>query len=448
MISLGSLAAQVDWKPRVLCSGQVCAIRGSVVSARIPMAALGDLCYIEHRSRNALRAQVVSFYDDLCCLAPFDSLEGITPGARIHGSGNPPKARLHGDVRGKILDALGAEIKSLATTQEASEHFELPIHNMPPRALDRRPIETQLVTGIRAIDGLCPIGYGQRMGIFASAGVGKSTLLGMIARQAKVDVSVIALVGERGREVQDFVQNCLGMSGLARSVVVIATSDESPLRRLLAPKTATAIAEYYRDQGLNVLLLVDSLTRTARAIRDVELSAGEIPVRQGYTAGVYTELPRLLERAGTNSLGSITALYTVLTALGDEHDALADEIKSILDGHLVLDPRLAQTGLRPAIDPLASISRLQEKFLGRNERAAVTTVLLMLSRLSRDRDILLLGGSADPELRAALTLEAEIRSVFTQSPDDCSNLEQTLRAVSDLASRFYALRAQNEATQP
>lgn len=249
------------------------------------------------------------------------------------------------------------------------------------------------------------------------------------------------VVGERGREVQEFLSQNLGEEGLRRAVVVVSTSDESPLRRLMAPKTATSIAEYYRDRGLNVLLLVDSLTRCARAIREVELSAGEIPVRQGYTSGVYVQLPRLLERAGNNEYGSITALYTNLTSGTEEFDPLADELKSILDGHIVLDPHLAREGIRPAIDPLSSVSRLFERLCQEEDRRAAADIVRILSRLRRDRDILLLGGSPDSELRAALAVETEVRSLLSQGPNEVCDYDQARANLHSTSERFRALLA-------
>jgi FliI/YscN family ATPase len=301
---------------------------------------------------------------------------------------------------------------------------------------------------VRAIDTFCPIGYGQRLGIFAGAGVGKSTLLGMIARHADVDVCVIALVGERGREVQEFIHECLGEEGLARSVVVVATSDESPLRRLIAPQTATSIAEYYRAQGLRVLLLVDSLTRTARAIREVELAAGEPPVRQGYTSGVYTELPRLLERAGNDDSGSITALYTVLTTGEQDSDPLADEIKSILDGHLVLSQQVQLEGIRPAIDVLRSVSRLREKLQSEEVRVCMENLLTVLGRLRRDRDIVLLGGSPDPALRTALRIEPELKRFLSQRPKDHTTSKELHLMLEELSKHYLDTLEQSPRPSP
>jgi type III secretion protein N (ATPase) len=276
---------------------------------------------------------------------------------------------------------------------------------------------------------------GQRIGLFAPAGVGKSTLLGLLARNAAVDRVVIALVGERGREVQEFLEESLGPEGRARSVVVVSTSDESSLRRFAAAQTATAIAESYRAAGKRVLLLVDSLTRASRALREIGLAAGELPVRQGYTPSVFTELPRLLERPGLTKSGSITALYTVLTASEQESDPLAEEIKSILDGHLILSEQVAQSGVRPALDIVRSISRLSNQIWesserGAEQRRAVERCVQIVAQVRRERDLLLLGGTPDRALQAAITADAAIRALLNQrkesAPCSASDLESLI----------------------
>lgn len=428
MTALPEIARHVTWTPRLTCSGTLCAVRSGLAFARIPLAAIGDLCFIERRSLPPLPAQIISFNEELCSLAPFDTLAEVTPGAVVTSSGAQPAVHMVGDPRGRILDALGLDLQTIPQTNAVVE--SLALDRQPPSLLGRQTISKQLVTGVKSIDFFCPLGVGQRIGLFSAAGVGKSTLLGTIARHAAVDISVIALVGERGREVKEFIDSALGPEGLAKSVLVVATSDESPVRRLFAPKTATAIAEWYRDQGLNVLLLVDSLTRTARAIREIELVSGSIPVRQGYTAGVYTELPRLLERSGTSENGSITAVYSILISGTDEPDPLAEEMKSILDGHLVLDARLAAEGLRPAIDPLASISRLLERLLPADTLKIRDRLIAIISRLRRDRDLVLLGGQADAELKAALALEPRLKGFLSQHPhehfDPSSVLDQAM----------------------
>jgi FliI/YscN family ATPase len=439
VITLSELSETISWSPRLRSTGRVCAVKGSLITARIPLVALGDLCEVERRTNGPLKAQVVSFHDDFSLLAPFGALEGICPGATVRTTATRPKVQLARDPRGLVLDALGTPLSS-TPSDENNRFIELALDGKPPDPLTRNAITNQLITGVRAIDAFCPIGYGQRMGILAGAGVGKSTLLGTIARNASADVIVIALVGERGREVQDFLRTNLGGTGLARSVVVVATSDEVPLRRSLAPKTATTIAEHYRAQGANVLLLVDSLTRTARAIREVELAAGEIPVRQGYTAGVFTQLPQLLERAGTDSQGSITALYTILTNGDDLPDPLAEEAKSLLDGHITLDSKFAEEGIRPAINPLVSVSRLSEKLLSRSEAASVDALRCMLGRLRRDKDILLMGGTPDAELAAALHLESRLRDLLNQRADESICRKDCFERMGALAAEFLKLR--------
>jgi type III secretion protein N (ATPase) len=288
-------------------------------------------------------------------------------------------------------------------------------------------------TGIRAIDGFCTLAYGQRIGLFAPAGVGKSTLLGAMARGAAVDVVVAALVGERGREVNEFITDVLGPEGQKRAIVVVSTGDEPPLRRAYAPRTATAIAEYHRSHGRRVLLLVDSLTRAARALREIGLAAGEIPVRHGFTPSVYAELPRLLERAGTDEHGSITAIYTVLTHEEAESDPLGDEIKSLLDGHIVLSSRAFRRGRRPAIDIPRSISRLAHRVRTESLNAAVMTCAAALERLERDRDVVLFGGQPDAALSAALRLEGELEKFLSQSTHEHTPLEESFRRLTLLA---------------
>jgi FliI/YscN family ATPase len=271
------------------------------------------------------------------------------------------------------------------------------------------------------------------MAICAPAGVGKSTLLGQIARRAEIDVIVVALVGERSREVKEFIEETLGSEGLRRSVVVVATSSDSSLLRQTAPYTATTIAEYFRDQGMNVLLIVDSLTRLARAIRETSLAAGDLPVRHGYTNAVYTQLPRLVERAGTSARGSITGLYTVLTNTEDDIDPLADEVKSLLDGHLVLSKELATLGIRPAVDITQSISRLFTRLSSTIHQEYAHEVRRMLSRCLKEREIALLGGTPDRELNAIIGHQKQLYELFTQEAHDMSSLDETEQKVRSLA---------------
>jgi type III secretion protein N (ATPase) len=307
------------------------------------------------------------------------------------------------------------------------------IYGKPPNAATRPPITEPFETGIRAIDGFCTLGRGQRMAICASAGVGKSTLLASITRGASADVIVVALVGERGREVREFIDTALGAAGLTRSVIVVATSDDSSLLRQTAPYTATAIAEHFRDQGLRVLLIVDSLTRMARAIRETSIAAGEIPVRQGYTNSVYMLLPRLLERAGTSSNGSITAMYTVLTNQDNDTDPLADEVKSLLDGHIMLREELAAKGVFPAIDVTASVSRLFERVTDHLTREASYRLRYALSRLWKDRELALLGGAPDNELKKILEQQEALLGLIRQDMHHGIQLSETRKRMIEVS---------------
>ena len=433
MLSLQSLHEELTAPPPLKRRGSVVAVRSGLISARLPQAAIGDLCSVSTNRRRLIQAQVVSFQNDLSNLAPFDSVDGICPGSEIESSGQPPAIEVSDELLGKIVDALGQPRTEQSLTFSKSQRS---LESAPPDPLTRLSIADQLETGIASIDGLLSIGYGQRIGLFAGPGIGKSTLLGAIARNAQVDCVVIALVGERGREVKEFITDCLGPEGMKRAVVVVSTSDEPPIRRSLAALTATTIAEHFRDQGKRVLLLVDSLTRMARSLRDVGLAAGEMPLRQGFTPSVYAALPRLIERAGNNDRGSITAIYSVLTANDQESDPLGEEVKSLLDGHIVLDSKVAARGIRPAIDVTRSISRLITKLHSAEYLAKIELISGALSRLDRERDLLLLGGKPDQALRAALAIEPELISFLNQAPREAKSLRNTVATVTALAERL------------
>lgn len=422
--------------PRYTLAGRVIGIRGSLIVAQIPLAGLGHRCEILIENHQPIDALVTGFSEDVVFLAPFAEVEGIRPGTAVRSHGLPFTVTFPADCGGLVIDCLGNVLGSSKPERTAGQRVTTLLAAPPPPALDRKPIRKQLVTGIRSIDGLSPLGHGQRMGLFAGAGVGKSTLVGAITRSADVDLTVIALVGERGREVNEFLNDSLGENGLARSIVVVATSDESAVRRVAAAQTATAIAEYHRSQGKQVLLVVDSLTRTARALRDIGIARGELPLRAGFPASVYAELPRLLERAGNDSRGSITALYAMLTEGEGLSDPLSHEVKSILDGHLILEERVAQQGIRPAIDILRSLSRLTTSLFSADQQQTREVLIRIAARISRDRDLVLLGGTPDPELRAALTCEAALCSALNQKVDEKSLLEDTIACLAELAHRF------------
>ena len=412
-------------------SGQVIAVQGSTITAQLPQAAVGDLCWLVDRSHRAIPGQVISFNNDLFSLSLFEKPDGIYPGATIFTRGETLSVPVGSGLLGRVVNPLGVPIdgKPLKLTQ--LQHR--PVVAQPPSASLRPLISEKLETGIRSIDGFCTLGLGQRIGIFAPAGVGKSTLLGMVARNASVDVTVVALVGERGREVREFLDETLGSSGLCRSVVVVATSDDSSLLRQTAPYTATTIAEHFRDAGKNVLLIVDSLTRTARALRETSLAAGDLPVRHGYTNSVYTELPRLLERAGRSESGSITALYTVLTNQEDDIDPLADEVKSLLDGHICLRHEMAALGVLPAVDITQSISRLFPRLTETQHQGYVRTIRRAMNRFIKERQIVLMGGTPDAELERIIALQPLLIECLRQETGHTSSFNSTESLIRELA---------------
>jgi flagellum-specific ATP synthase len=413
-------------------TGSIVSVRGSTILARLPQGSVGDLCWIQTRSKRDLRAQIVAFEENTFSLALFDEPDGISPGAQVRTHGTQLALPVSTSLLGTIISPLGIPLGDSTKPVSCSEMRS--IFAPPPLATERPLINTPLITGIRSIDGFCRLGRGQRVGICAPAGIGKSTLLGMIARRAEADAIVVALVGERSREVREFIEETLGEEGRKRSVVVVATSSDSSLLRQTAPYTATTIAEYLRDQGFNVLLIVDSLTRLARAIRETSIAAGDLPVRHGYTNAVYTQLPRLVERSGTSTTGSITALYTVLTTTEDDIDPLADEVKSLLDGHIVLSKEMSNLGIMPAIDITQSISRLSGRLTSPDFLHRAQAIQRAVTRYVRERDIALLGGTPDTELHAILTNQRMIREVLSQRTDDSSSLQMTEHELSRLCS--------------
>ncbi len=337
--------------------GRITEVVGMLIKAVVPQVKIGEVCLIKRGKEEPLLTEVVGFTQEEVFLSPLGEMSGIGPSSEVI----PTRLSLHikvgKNLLGRVLNALGEPIDTHEKGPLVLDEL-YPIFRSPPDPLKRTPIAEPISVGVRCIDTLLTCGRGQRIGIFSGAGVGKSTLLGMIARNAEADVNVISLVGERGREVREFIERDLGEEGAKRSVVIVSTSDQASQLRLNAAYVGTAIAEYYRDQGKNVILMMDSVTRFARALREVGLAAGEPPARAGYTPSVFSTLPRLLERSGNSDVGSITAFYTVLVAGDDLNEPVADEVRSILDGHIVLSQALAQAYHYPPIDVLASISRL------------------------------------------------------------------------------------------
>ncbi len=369
--------------------GKVVKIVGLTIESVGPNAKLNDLCrIIIDKNRNiSIMAEVVGFRDKRLLLMPYESVEGLGVGCIVENTGHPLSVYVGNEMLGHTLDGMGrpTDIDELVLREE------YPVDAAPPDPMARVIIDEVLPLGVKAVDGLITVGKGQRIGIFAGSGVGKSTLLGMFARNTRADINVIALIGERGREVREFIERDMGEEGMRRSVVIVATSDRPALLRRNAAKTATAIAEYFRDQGKDVLLMMDSLTRFSMAQREIGLASGEPPVTRGYPPSVYSEMPKLLERAGNSDKGSITGLYTVLVDGDDFNEPITDTARSILDGHIMLDRKLAHKNHYPAIDVLQSISRVMSSIVDREHKEAAGKLKNVLATYQEAEDLINIG---------------------------------------------------------
>jgi flagellum-specific ATP synthase len=370
-------------------SGRVSQVVGLTIESIGPAVNLGEICHIYPlKSQTPIISEVVGFKNNIVSLMPLGDMNGIGPGSRVEATGKSLMVKVDNSLLGRILDGMGNPIDEKKLID--SKHF-YPVENTPPNPLTRKMIDEVLPLGVKCIDGLLTIGKGQRVGIFAGSGVGKSTLMGMIARNTKADVNVIALIGERGREVREFIENDLQAEGLARSVVVVATSDQPALVRLKAAQLATSIAEFFRDQGKDVMLLMDSLTRYAMAQREVGLAVGEPPVTRGYTPSVFAVMPKLLERAGTSEVGSITGMYTVLVDGDDMNEPVADTVRGILDGHIVLSRSLANKNHYPAVDVLASISRVMPNIIDNEQKEYANEIKNLMAVYKEAEDLINIG---------------------------------------------------------
>ncbi|MGM0555379.1 MAG: type III secretion system ATPase SctN [Myxococcota bacterium] len=417
----------------VRVSGRVREVTGLVVRASIPEARVGDVVEIERRG-GSLRAEVVGFAGDEVVLMPLGDVSGVGPDSSVQSMGEPLTIRAGEGLLGRVLDGLGRPIDG-GPPLDGPGFEDWRINRAPPDPLSRKRIEDALPIGVRAIDGLLTVGRGQRVGLFAGSGVGKSTLMGQIARFCEADVNVICLIGERGREVREFLEEVLGEEGQKRSVVVCATSDRPSLIRLKSAFVATAIAEWFRDQGLDVMLMMDSVTRFARAQREVGLAAGEPPARQGYPPSVFSMLPKLLERTGCGEVGSITALYTVLVAGGDMEEPIADEVRGILDGHILLSRELASRNHWPAIDVLPSLSRVMGSVVDDEHAEAAGVMREMLASYEAKRDLISLGAyeyGSDPDVDLAIDMIDDIEAVLQQGLSERSEFEETRQRLIDL----------------
>jgi ATP synthase in type III secretion protein N len=423
--SLDALKAKLAATPALRATGRVLAVTGLSLRFSMPGVRVGDVVSVKRRG-GPLACEVVGFERGEAIGMPLGALVGVGPDDEVETTGGGFVVRASDALLGRVVDGLGRPLDGRGAIEGGSL---VPVDRDPEPALARRPVSRPLSTGVRVLDGLLTLGEGQRVGLFAGSGVGKSTLLGAIARGTEAEVVVVALVGERGREVGEFLEHALGEAGLARSVVVVATSDVAALERLRAAQVATAYAEHFRDQGRSVMLLVDSVTRFARAQREVGLAAGEPPARRGYPPSVFAMLPRLLERSGQGSRGSITAIYTVLVEGGDMDEPIADEVRGILDGHVVLDRTIAARGRYPAVDPTVSLSRVMDAVVGAEHRDAARRLRSLVAHYEAKRDLIMLGAYAkgtDRQLDDAIARMPKIEQFLAQSPHDRVALEDTV----------------------
>jgi flagellum-specific ATP synthase len=432
-----NLSRLLDHVDPVSVSGRVAQAVGIVIEGCGPMTTVGELCEISREDGGGtIAAEAVGFRGDRVLLMPLGDMQGIGPGSLISMTGRVAHLPVGPGLLGRILDGLGRPLDEKGAVAYTERY---PLHAAPPNPLQRTRIRTPLDLGIRAINGFLTCGQGQKMGIFSGSGVGKSVLLGMISRYTKADVNVIALIGERGREVKEFLERDLGAAALQRSVVVVATSDQAPLVRLRAALVATTIAEYFRDAGKQVLLLMDSLTRLAYSQREVGLAIGEPPATKGYTPSVFTMLPKLLERVGTGpGAGAITGLYTVLVDGDDLTDPVADAARSILDGHIVLSRALAAQNHFPAIDLLQSTSRVMRDIVGREHSDAAGTVRELIARYRQSEDLILLGAykpGMNKTLDRSVQAQDAINAYVRQGIDEPATLDSSVQGLRALAKQ-------------
>ena len=415
--------------------GKVENVVGLTIESAGPDAKLGDLCriYTDSEKQNFILAEVVGFKEKKTLLMPYEVTEGIGLGCIVENMNYPLSVQVGDFLLGKTLDGLGRCIDEYQTDVRSIQRY--PLEAPPPDPMSREIIDEVLPLGVKAVDGLITVGKGQRIGIFAGSGVGKSTLMGMFARNTKADINVIALIGERGREVREFIERDLGEEGMKRSVVVVATSDKPALMRSKCTMTATTIAEYFKDQGMDVLLMMDSLTRFSMAQREIGLASGEPPVTRGYPPSVYSEMPKLLERAGRARVGSITGLYTVLVDGEDFNEPITDTARSILDGHIMLTRKLANKNHYPAIDVLQSISRCMSMVTDKTHRAAAGKLKNIMATYNEAEDLINIGAykkGSNPNIDNAISKIGAVNDFLLQTTDEKYDFNQTVEMLEGL----------------
>ncbi|QDV27121.1 FliI/YscN family ATPase [Aureliella helgolandensis] len=434
-VDLSRLLGSLDRALPSAIEGSIWSVgRNAIEAVSLPVP-MGSVCSILRRNRSPIPAEVIGFSGSTTLLAPLDGAEGITSGDRVRFVESNSTVRVGEGLIGRVIDAAGKPIDDLG---ELTASAKAPLDAEPISAMKRPPIDDILTTGVRSIDSLLTLGRGQRIGIFAGSGVGKSTLLGMMARGTDAEVVVIGLVGERGREVQEYLQRELDPATRKKCVTVVATSDQPALRRVQAAMTATAIAEYFRDEGKHVLLMMDSVTRFAMAQREIGLASGEAPTTRGYPPSVFSMLPRLVERSGTGPTGSITGIYTVLVEGDDTNEPISDTLRGLLDGHFVLSRDIAQQGRYPALDILKSLSRLQHHLASAEQQAGSAAVRQMLARYRENEDLINIGAyqrGSNPQVDRAIALKPLIDQFLAQKARDKCEWQATLLALQQLASQ-------------
>lgn len=423
-------------KEYIRYTGKITRIVGLTIESKGPKVKMGELCIIHSQNhQETVYAEVVGFKEHIILLMPFGSLEGIGPGSIVESTGQTLQVKVGEELLGRILDGLGNPMDDQGMILSKNMY---PVQNDPPEPLSRKRIAEPLSLGIKAIDGLLTLGKGQRVGIFAGSGVGKSTLLGMIARNTAADINIIGLIGERGREVREFLERDLGTEGLKRSVVVVATSDQPALVRMKAALTTTAIAEYFRDQGKDVMIMMDSLTRFSMAQREIGLAIGEPPVSRGYTPSVFSVMPKLLERAGNSNAGSITGLYTVLVDGDDMNEPVADTARGILDGHIVLSRKLAHQNHYPSIDVLQSVSRVMKDIVEPVHNEAAGKIKSILATHREAEDLINIGAyveGSNPRIDYAIQKIQDVMQFLQQEVHENIELKNSLHSMVSIVDQ-------------
>ena len=424
----------VEETETILYTGYVTAVKGLMIESNGPRSMVGELCEIKlPNAEETILAEVVGFQDTTVKLMAYGDTKGIEIGSEVVASGHVLQVPVGNNLLGRVIDATGKPIDGKGSL-ETTEYY--PVIASPPNPMIRKQIDTRVVTGVRAIDALLTCGKGQRLGLFAGSGVGKSTLLSMIARNTNADINVIGLIGERGREVMDFINRDLGEEGMKRSVLVVATSDTPSIARLRAAYVTTAVAEYFRDQGKDVMLLMDNMTRFAHAQREIGLSTGEAPAQRGYPPSVFDLIPKLLERSGTSDKGTITAFYNVLVDGDDMDEPITDKVRGTLDGHIVLSRTLAQERHYPAIDVLQSVSRLYKRVSGKNTVAAANKIARLVAIYAQNAEMINAGvyqQGANAEIDEAIAKHAAIEAFLMQEEYEPCPIEDTLAKLSALS---------------